>query len=205
MDSLHCATVFVTHACVALFCLAWVSGVLYFAATGPGGPMGWVRGLHRSVLRKIFLVAAVYTLLAIVDATHGLWRRIGFWQPELALTGTVVVLASTALLLWARWVLGSMWASVPTVHSQHELRTDGPYRLVRHPIYTGLLGLVGGGMFACGFGVWTAYLIAVLPWLLLRVRREDALMSAQFGAQYEAYRARVPALIPVRASRSGRP
>ncbi|MCW2946924.1 MAG: hypothetical protein JWR24_3641 [Actinoallomurus sp.] len=89
-----------------------------------------------------------------------------------------------------------MWASIPMVQEHHELRTDGPYRLVRHPIYTGFLGLMIGGMLACGFGVWIAVLAVGVPWLLRRVRIEDGMMASQFGASYEAYRARVPALIP---------
>ncbi|WP_046728371.1 hypothetical protein [Streptomyces humi] len=51
-------------------------------------------------------------------------------------------------------------------------------------------------MSACGFGAWTVVLAVTVPWLLLRVRAEDGLMAARFGASYEAYRARVPALIP---------
>jgi hypothetical protein len=89
-----------------------------------------------------------------------------------------------------------MWASIPLVHEHHELRTEGPYRIVRHPIYTGLLGLVLGGMLACGFGVWIVFLAVAVPWLLRRVRIEDGMMADRFGATYEAYRARVPALIP---------
>ena len=114
----------------------------------------------------------------------------------LALLGGLLAVGSTALLLWARWVLGTMWASVPMVQEHHELRTDGPYGLVRHPIYTGLLGLITGSMLACGFGVWVAYLAVAVPWLLRRVRVEDDLMAGQFGAAYDTYRARVPALVP---------
>ena len=97
-----------------------------------------------------------------------------------------------------------MWDSVPTLQEHHELRTDGPYRLVRHPIYTGMLGLIIGGMLTGGFGVWIVVLAAALPWLLRRVQVEDRMMAGRFGASYEAYRARVPALIP-RAVRPGRP
>nr|WSY50910.1 isoprenylcysteine carboxylmethyltransferase family protein [Streptomyces sp. NBC_00886] len=119
-----------------------------------------------------------------------------YWQPELALLGALLAVASTALLLWARWVLGVMWASIPMVQEHHELRTDGPYRIVRHPIYTGLLGLITGAMPACGFGVWIVFLAVAVPWLLRRVRIEDGMMAGRFGASYDAYRARVPALIP---------
>jgi hypothetical protein len=89
-----------------------------------------------------------------------------------------------------------MRAGIPLVHEHHELRTGGPYRIVRHPIYTGLLGLVLGGMPACGFGVWIVFLAVAVPWLLRRVRIEDGMMADRFGASYDAYRARVPALVP---------
>ncbi|MGV9266949.1 methyltransferase family protein [Kitasatospora sp. NPDC003701] len=201
MDSLHSATVLLTDTCLVIFCVAWIAGVLYFAVTSRSGLGGWLRGLHRAMLRRVLLVAGAFALFAVLDHTQGFWRRLRYWQPELALAGALLVVASTALLLWARWVLGTMWASVPTVQEQHQLRTEGPYRLVRHPIYTGVLGLIAGGMLACGFGVWIAYLLAVLPWLLLRVRAEDGLMAGQFGADFSAYRARVPALIPRNTAR----
>ncbi|MFF2076325.1 methyltransferase family protein [Kitasatospora sp. NPDC058162] len=192
-----------TGTCVAIFCVAWVAGVVYFAVVGRSGFRGWLGGLRRSLLRRVLLAVGVYVVLGLVDRTQGFWRQLRYWQPELAAAGGVLVVASTGLLLWARWVLGTMWASVPAVQERHELRTDGPYGLVRHPIYTGLLGLIGGGMLACGFGVWIAYLIVVVPWLLLRVRAEDGMMAGLFGAEYEGYRARVPALVPRGWSRSG--
>ncbi|HEY0543492.1 MAG TPA: isoprenylcysteine carboxylmethyltransferase family protein [Actinoallomurus sp.] len=156
-----------------------------------------MRGLPRSLPRRILLVAGSVAVIAVVrQLPDSLWRHFQYWQPELALLGALLAIASTALLLWARWVLGTMWASIPMVQEHHELRTDGPYRLVRHPIYTGLLGLIIGGTLACGFGVWIIILAAAIPWLLRRVRIEDRMMAGQFGASYDAYRARVPALIP---------
>jgi protein-S-isoprenylcysteine O-methyltransferase Ste14 len=98
-----------------------------------------------------------------------------------------------------------MWAGVPTVQEDHELRTGGPYRFVRHPIYAGLLGLATGGMLAYGFGVWILFLVLAVPWLLNRVRIEDGLMAQEFGDSYAAYRARVPALIPRIRSVAGAP
>ncbi|MFD5463579.1 methyltransferase family protein [Kitasatospora sp. NPDC127059] len=203
MDSLHSATELLTETCVVIFCVAWIAGVLYFAVVGRSGFRGWLGGLRRSLFRRVLLGVGVYGVLAVLDRTRGFWRHLEYWQPELAVVGVLLAVASTGLLLWARWVLGTMWASVPTVQERHELRTDGPYGLVRHPIYTGLLGLIGGGVLACGFGVWVAYFVIVIPWLLLRVRAEDGLMAGLFGADYEGYRDRVPALIPRGWSRSG--
>ncbi|WBO61866.1 methyltransferase family protein [Streptomyces camelliae] len=196
MGSLHSALVVLIGICVLIFYAAWIAGALYFGVKSHAGVRGWWRGQRRTLPRRILLIAGVYVFSVLLDHSRGFWRHLRYWQPELALLGAALAVASTALLLWARWVLGTMWASVPTVREHHELRTDGPYGLVRHPIYTGLLGLVIGGMLACGFGVWAAVLIVAVPWLLLRVRAEDRLMAGRFGAAYEAYRARVPALLP---------
>lgn len=197
MGFLHSAVVALTGVCVLVFLVAWVVGAVYFGAQSRNGLGGWARGLRRTMRGRIPVVVGVGVFWVLVSyCPPSFWQRLQYWQPGLALLGALLAVASTALLLWARWTLGAMWASVPLVQEHHELRTDGPYRLVRHPIYTGLLGLVVGGMLACGFGVWVAYLVVAVPWLLRRVRVEDGLMARQFGVSYAAYRARVPALIP---------
>ncbi|MFD4879816.1 methyltransferase family protein [Streptomyces sp. NPDC058420] len=197
MGSLHSALATLTGICVAIFIVAWLVGAVYFGAKSGAGLRGWVRGLRRTLPRRVLLFAGCWAFSVLVRRSpDSFWHHLQYWQPELAVLGAVLAVASTALLLWARWVLGVMWASIPLVQEHHELRTEGPYRIVRHPIYTGLLGLAFGGMLACGFGIWIVFLVIAVPWLLRRVRIEDAMMADQFGASYEAYRARVPALIP---------
>lgn len=197
MDSLHAVVVDLTYVCVVIFLAAWIAGAVYFGAKSKTGLSGWRRGMRRTLPSRVLLIAGVYVFVLLSGRTpDSFLQHIQYWQPELAVLGALLVLASTALLLWARWALGAMWASIPLVQDHHELRTDGPYGLVRHPIYTGLLGLVTGGMLANGFGIWILYLAVAIPWLLRRVRVEDGMMAGQFGDSYEAYRARVPALIP---------
>ncbi|MER7920133.1 MULTISPECIES: isoprenylcysteine carboxylmethyltransferase family protein [unclassified Streptomyces] len=203
MNSLRPALVALTGVCFLVFAAAWLLGAAYFGIRHHGGVRDWLRASRASASRRLLLIAGVALFLVVVRHTRGFWEHLQFWRPELAVLGALLALVSTALLLWARWVLGTMWDSVPSLRQNHELRTDGPYRLVRHPIYTGVLGLVTGSMLAGGFGVWTAFLAAAIPWLLRRVRAEDALMAGEFGAAYDAYRSRVPALIP--RLRPGRP
>jgi protein-S-isoprenylcysteine O-methyltransferase Ste14 len=187
----------VVWVCVYVFVAAWLLGALYFGARGNGGLRGWLRNARSSMPARVALVAGVALVNALAGGDRSaFWRHLQYWQPELAVLGVALVLASTALLLWARWVLGTMWASVPLVQEGHELRTSGPYGIVRHPIYTGMLGLIFGGMLACGFGVWVLFLVVAIPWLAHRVRIEDGLMASQFGSQYAEYRSRVPALLP---------
>ncbi|MET7479379.1 isoprenylcysteine carboxylmethyltransferase family protein [Streptomyces sp. NPDC005648] len=198
MDSpLHSALVALIAGCVFVFVAAWLVGAVWFGLKRGSGTAALAGDLRRTLPRRILLIAGAYVFSLLVRHTpESWWHRLAFWQPELALLGALLAVASTVWLLWARWVLGTMWASIPMVRDHHELRTDGPYRLVRHPIYTGLLGLATGAMLACGFGVWVVILAAAVPWLLRRVRVEDGMMADRFGASYEAYRARVPALIP---------
>src|SRR5882757_605869 len=135
MGSLHSVLVALTGVCVVIFVVAWIAGAVYFGVQSGAGLGGWVRGLRRTLPRRALLIVGAYVFSLLVrHSPHSFWRHLQYWQPELALLGALLVLASTALLLWARWVLGSMWASIPMVQEHHELRTEGPYRIVRHPI-----------------------------------------------------------------------
>jgi protein-S-isoprenylcysteine O-methyltransferase Ste14 len=116
--------------------------------------------------------------------------------PWLGGLGLAVDLAGIALAIWARLTLGSNWSGLITVKADHELIRTGPYALVRHPIYTGLLAASVGT--ALTIGRVAAYLGAAscLVAILMRVHGEDALMAEQFPASHSAYRDRTKALIP---------
>jgi protein-S-isoprenylcysteine O-methyltransferase Ste14 len=144
----------------------------------------------------LLAVIAVVILRLFGSGQADFLRHLDYWQPVLAVTGAVIAIAATALLLWARWTLGAMWASVPVLQEQHRLVTHGPYGIVRHPIYTGLLGLAFGATLTFGFGSRLLLLAFVTVLVLRRVYVEDRLMAGEFGGQYDAYRARVPALFP---------
>ena len=109
-----------------------------------------------------------------------------------------VALTAAGLLfaVWARQYLGSNWSGTVTIKEGHELIISGPYARVRHPIYTGLLlAFIGSAM---AIGEWRAVLAFALASLALwrKLRLEERLMHQQFGAAYQAYCRRVPALIP---------
>ena len=104
--------------------------------------------------------------------------------------------AGLLFAVWARQYLGSNWSGTVSIKKDHQLITNGPYALVRHPIYTGvLLALVGSAM---AIGEWRAVLAFALASLALwrKLRLEEDLMHQQFGETYQAYCRRVPALIP---------
>jgi protein-S-isoprenylcysteine O-methyltransferase Ste14 len=90
-----------------------------------------------------------------------------------------------------------MWSASPNVlQADHELRTDGPYAITRHPIYTGLLGMLLGTVLLNGLGASLALLIVGAVVLATRIPIEERLMGKRFPDQYPAYRERVPRLVP---------
>lgn len=111
--------------------------------------------------------------------------------------GAVLTLTGLLFTVWARVHLGRNWSATITVKQDHALITSGPYRFVRHPIYTGLLlALVG---FALARGEWRGVVAVVIAFLAFwrKLRIEERWMREQFGAAYEEYSRRVAALIPL--------
>lgn len=93
-------------------------------------------------------------------------------------------------------MLGSRFSGLVAIQPGHTLVTTGIYRVIRHPSYLGLLvnALRWGLAFRSGIGVLVVALL--IPPLLARIRSEERLLRAQFGAGYDAYRARTSRLIP---------
>lgn len=183
--------------CAQLVGIAWLLAAAYFAIRLPASP--WRRLLHflQTFLPEPWLLVLVPVLLVVIGVVPpAVWAHLHFWNPALAIIGAAAAVAATALTLWARWSLGAMWAGRPLVQEGHELRTGGAYRVVRHPIYTGIVGLVLGGMLVTGFGAMIAVAAFSLAFVAWRVWREERMMVATFGDQYREYRRTVPALVP---------
>ena len=111
----------------------------------------------------------------------------------------LVVLASLIFVTAAVRTLGKQWSLQARVLEHHELIRRGPYRIVRHPIYTGMFGMLIASTLAHGH--WLGLVIASLVYYLgtvMRIRSEEKLLREQFGSEYEEYAREVPAFIPVR-------
>ena len=132
------------------------------------------------------------------------WQSVTFYAPWVRFLGLAVLLAATALTLWARFVLGLMWSAVPAVKEGHQLRTSGPYAITRHPIYTGLLGMLLGSLLVAGAGWWIVPFPVALILIEFKIRIEERFMTAEFPEEYPRYRKRVPQLVPGLRLFSGR-
>jgi protein-S-isoprenylcysteine O-methyltransferase Ste14 len=117
-------------------------------------------------------------------------------NPWLPAVGVLLLWAGVAFAIWARATLGRNWSAVVQVKRDHELIERGPYRWVRHPIYTGLLMAYLGTSFALGEwrGLLGTAIVGVSLWFKLKL--EERWMREQFGARYEDYMRRVKALLP---------
>ena len=123
------------------------------------------------------------------------------WRAQYFVAAIIVllVLASLIFVTAAVRTLGKQWSLQARVLEHHELIRRGPYRIVRHPIYTGMFGMLIVSSLAHGH--WLGLVIASIVYCLgtvMRIRSEEKLLREQFGSEYEEYARGVPAFIPVR-------
>jgi protein-S-isoprenylcysteine O-methyltransferase Ste14 len=117
-------------------------------------------------------------------------------QEWIAWAGVAVTSQGTAIAVWARLCLGSNWSARVTLKEGHRLIRSGPYRFVRHPIYSGvLLGAVGR---ALTVGEWrgVAAVVLIVVAHSRKAMREERMLSAEFGEEYASYRRRTGFLFP---------
>lgn len=115
-----------------------------------------------------------------------------FW----AAVGAAITCIGVAIAIWARTILGTNWSGIVTVKQDHTLIRTGPYRTVRHPIYSGLILALFGTALTLGQVRDLVAIVVVFLTLLIKSRTEEQFMTEQFGREYEEYRRTTRALIP---------
>jgi protein-S-isoprenylcysteine O-methyltransferase Ste14 len=177
--------------------LIWTAWMIYWLAAARN--VKATRRLESNASRRshgLPLILAVF-LLAAPQYGHGWfyahimpWTFAGYW------TGVALLVVGLGFTVWARRRLGRNWSGSVTLKEDHELVRIGPYRWVRHPIYTGiLLGFVGSAISLAEWRGVAAVAIAIYA-LMLKIRLEEEWMTETFGDAYRRYRAEVKALIP---------
>jgi protein-S-isoprenylcysteine O-methyltransferase Ste14 len=180
--------------------LCWLAfaAVFIFRKSPPRGPEA---KRDRLSLRGIFLQICAYFLVWFQPPGRP------FLPPVALLSGSVGIVFSVgtvALAVGSVWLiaaavrtLGKQWAFAARLVEGHKLVTEGPYRFVRNPIYTGMLGM----LVATGLAMehWKHLVVAIVLFavgLVIRVRSEEKLLRAAFGKEFDDYAARVPAVLP---------
>jgi len=117
--------------------------------------------------------------------------------PFFGIIGVIISVTAVAFAIWARIELGTNWSgAVITLKEDHKLITSGPYKFVRHPIYTGYFLATLGTAFT--LGTIASYLATLMIFLgfLIRMNKEESLMTAQFPKEYPEYKKQSKKILP---------
>ena len=175
----------------------WICvGIFWLAGWLGAKPSARTQATGLRALQMLFEVAAFYLLLYKRWLPPFLRIRV---LPDAVTTGWVgvaLVAAGAGLAIWARLSLGTNWSARVTIKQQHELIRTGPYAMVRHRIYSGLLLMVLGTAVEIGqVRGFVALALAFTGWFW-KSRTEDAFMEEHFGVEYLQYKRQVKGLIP---------
>ncbi len=186
--------VFFSH--LPLIALAIVLAGLGVAAFFAGGNLSSGEREDRSNRWVIPVFSVLSLFLAYLPAYTD---RMDLWTIDGETTrwiGVALFAIGGALRLWPVFVLGDRFSGLVAIQPGHKLVTTGVFSVIRHPSYLGLLvSALGWGLaFRSGAGVLVALLL--VPPLVARMNAEERLLQTQFGAEYDAYRARTSRLIP---------
>ncbi len=181
------STLIFIAACWGFWIIYWV--ILAFTAKRTVERESYFQ--YRIVAAAVFGVLFVAARLLHVSGQSRLWHT----TFALGLVTDCIVLAGLAVEIWARNTLGRNWSAEVTFKEGHELIESGPYALVRHPIYTGLLVMALGTAINYGRAIGFGLVVVLCGALWWKVRQEERIMSRHFPA-YAEYKTRVRAIIP---------
>jgi len=143
-----------------------------------------------SIVLSLMLIAIPKSPIKLLDLRLLPNSNFFFW------IGVFITLSGLCFSAWARKYLGKNWSQAVTIKDDHQLITDGPYTIVRHPIYTGLLlGFIGTSI-AVGELRGLIADVLVFSLLLFKLKLEDKWLLEQFGESYKIYYQKVSAFIP---------
>ncbi len=164
-----------------VLCLYWILSALRIKPVKSRESLG-------QRLSYVLPLALGLTLLFNPRAHYSwLGMRFALDTIAVAVAGIVLTAAGVALAMWARLVLGENWSAAVSIRKNQELIRMGPYRIMRHPIYTGmLLGLLGTAVVVGEVRSLLALVILGLGFYL-KARREEVFLLREFGAGFEAH------------------
>jgi protein-S-isoprenylcysteine O-methyltransferase len=177
--------------CWLAFLAVWIGMAARTKRTVEGGT-----GRVRMVWTIATGVAVIVWHRFLANGARGGNGDLWDYSPLLGVAAGVVMLGGLAFTLWARVILAGNWAASLAFKEGHELIVRGPYRFVRHPIYSGMLLMVVATAIYTGSIAWLIVLAGSFGFALMESRLEEALLARHFPAEYPAYRARVKGLIP---------
>ena len=180
-----------------LFAIAWIGWIFTWA-----GASFWSgRTEKRLATREVWAYRAS-TLLGLILLSHFTARALGLrrmWHVGYNGAYFLALLTFGGIIFawWARIHLGRLWSGSITRKEGHHVVDTGPYRLVRHPIYTGLIGATIATAIASATATAVVGTVLIVIGLWLKARTEERFLTEELGPEaYAAYQRRVPMLVP---------
>ena len=181
----------------ALLGIVWLSWMVYWiSAAQRTAPNKRMETLLEGASYRIPLAIGVFLMVFW-------WKPLFRWipapgtpSPLAAGTGLALTVAGLCFAIWGRLHLGKYWSGRITLKENHRVIQTGPYALVRHPIYSGLILALFGTAITLGTISAFAGFAFMLISFVRKLKIEETWLLSQFRAEYEAYRKRVKALIP---------
>jgi len=168
--------------------IAWIVFWVYWLASAFGVKKG--RASRRRIPLNSLTALSVFLLVRVLRG-----GSLAVQSPVLGAIGAVLFASGIALAIWARIYLGRNWGMPMTQKAEPELITSGPYRFVRHPIYSGLLaGVLGTALVSNLIGLIIVAILSVYFYYCASVEEKN--LTATFPRAYPAYRTRTKMLIP---------
>jgi protein-S-isoprenylcysteine O-methyltransferase Ste14 len=175
----------------------WIGFALSWIAASPWSSSVEKRaGFAKEIAYRIVLIAGGIVFFIPAHGYEGPLRL--WWLPFKAVWPAIGVIAlGIAFAWWARIWLGSLWSGQVTKKADHRVVDTGPYAIVRHPIYTGILIAIYATAALKGTVLGVAGAVIITLGLWMKARLEENWLRQELGAEsYDAYRRRVPMLMP---------
>jgi protein-S-isoprenylcysteine O-methyltransferase Ste14 len=173
----------------------WIAWALFWLWSSRG--VKPVRRRESHVSRAAHVVPLVLAAALLAAPLPG-WLGERCWPagPVMRFGAILLVAGGLGFSVWARRVLGGNWSATVTLKHDHEIVRAGPYRFIRHPIYTGLIVALAGT--ALAVAEWRGLVALALAFAALwrKLRVEERWLTAEFGARYADYRRQTRALFP---------
>ena len=181
----------------AFFPVVWIAFLLYWQIKAADTKTTQRLEPAASRILRVLAILIAIALLSIPRIPLP-WLYFPLWPPDFWTfwLGAALTVAGLLFAVWARERLGRNWSRSVTIKQGHELITNGPYAVVRHPIYTGsLAGFLGMAIAISQVRGFIAFFLMFLVfWFKLRM--EEKWMRSQFGDTYAAYARQTSALVP---------
>jgi protein-S-isoprenylcysteine O-methyltransferase Ste14 len=178
------------HVVELVFAIGWAVFWLYWLVAALSVKKGHVAWSHHLRIRAVMLVVAVVLVRSGAFRGHGVTT-----DPWRAGLGLVLFALGLAFAIWARLRIGRNWGTPMSQKDDPDLVTSGPYHLVRHPIYSGIL-LAGVGTAVALNWLWLTVVLLIGVYFVYSATVEERYLTEQFPSTYPAYKRSTKMLVP---------